>query len=93
MTVRELIALLSTMPQDAPVIRTFCSDFDEVDADQISVLVPDETGGIIRHHGHLMRCQRNWLDTGEARVGKYMDRLENVPPESAFLTCVHFAGN
>ncbi len=92
MTVRELIQLLNTMPQDALVIQTMCSDYSDVEANHITLMVPDEEGGMIRHHGHLMQCKREWLGTKQP-TSKYRAHLKDVPQDTQFLTCVHFAGN
>ncbi len=92
MTVRELIQLLQTMPPDAPVITTFCSDFVDVEPDQITLMSPDDEGGLIRHHGHLMHCKKEWLGTDQP-ITKYGEKLRQVPLTAPFLTCVHFSGN
>ena len=38
MNVKELIEQLQQYPLDAPVIRTMCSEYDEVDVDQIKLI-------------------------------------------------------
>jgi len=78
MTVKELIALLEKMPQDAIVINTMMSDYSEVEPYDITLLQGEE-GRVIRHRGHLMKLRRSWWpkDLGE--------------PE--YLTAVHFKGN
>ncbi len=98
MIVKELIDLLSTMPQDALVIRTFCSDYDAVEEEHISLISPDEKGGIVEHHGHIMHVQHNWLPTVEwaESVESLNKGYQKVPlPEGPpkFITAVHFSGN
>lgn len=63
MTVKELINLLKTFPQDAIVIQTMHSDFQDVEKETFTLITPDHR--LIRHHGHLMYVQRKWLEENQ----------------------------
>ena len=76
-TVAQLVEHLLRMPQDARVIYSIYSGFEDLDLDLVCVWTLDEDGGIIEHDGHLMFCDPDW------------DPLPSEP----FLTCVHFPGN
>lgn len=104
MTVKELIVLLQTKPQDAVVITTMCSDFADVDAEHITVIDGkadyEKTGtGLIRHRGHLMELRKEWWpgDGNLAWNSNYnadqKRRFGDRPEEPEFVTAVHFAGN
>jgi predicted dehydrogenase len=88
------------MPQDAPVITSYCSDYEEIDSDWVSIMEPNEKGGIIDHHGHLMYCHRKWLgDPNASAVFRLPfprhEEKHSIPTEETvnFLTCVYFKGN
>ena len=97
MTIKELIEHLQTMPQDALVIHTFCSDYDALKADDFTLMTPTEKGGIINHHGHIMYCKRDWLaDADVQHEILYLERWKGIPKPTetpAFITAVHIRGN
>lgn len=98
MTVRELIELLQTFPQDALVICTFCSDYDKIDPDDITLMEPKDGEGLINHHGHIMHLPKKWREdkktVNEMNWEKKMGRGPGVPQEEPVLiTAVHFKGN
>lgn len=85
MTVKELIALLQTTPQDALVTQTLFSDYKELEPGDISVMDgprPDGSG-LIRHHGHLMWMHGNWWPKHEGEK----------PAKPEYVKAVHFNGN
>jgi len=81
-TVRELVKLLQTMPQDVVVVYKFHSDFEVLEAEDVELSVPNDEFGLIHHHGHIMDFDRvRWWDA-------YRD---GAPPE--YITAVIFPGN
>ena len=89
MTVREFIVLLQTMPQDAIMIQTMCSDYNDLEETDITLILPKSR--LIRHYGHLMYLQEEW----ELPVWSYQQGGEgkDAPSNPEFLTAVHIAGN
>ena len=92
MTVRELIKHLKQYPQDAVVITTMCSDYEEVEPDSISLMEPKDGEGIINHHGHIMYLEKNWWPYAKG-VEEVLGPAYGKPKNPKFLTCVHFRGN
>ncbi len=61
MKTRELIALLSEMPQEAEVLYRFCSDYSVLKADDIKVqgsTDPLIAGHAIKHHNLVGEYRR-----------------------------------
>lgn len=96
MTVKELIEHLQTMPQDAIVICTFCSDYDVVTKEDITLYNGRQKlsrtgatiryGGLIRHKGHLMHYDESWGILVNFKKREILDAPQ-------YLTAVHFKGN
>ncbi len=105
MTNQELIDHLKQFPPDAQVIYTCYSDYNLLTADEVTLIRPDEKGGIVVHNGHVMRVEKGWLPPPPPVQGNlsarryeewmkdYKDHWGNWPGEPEFLTCVHFPGN
>ena len=88
MLVKELIELLQTFPQDARVIRKCCSDFDDVEPEQIIFFQKD----ILTSKAYML----GWFHGIVIRNGKYMGYSPNAwPKEEApeFIDAVYFDGN
>lgn len=68
MIVSELIELLHTMPQDAPVIYRFCSEWEELTEDRVSLSPADSNRPICKHEGRYMEVRPEWLPAGETRT-------------------------
>lgn len=69
MTVRELIKLLEAMPQDALVIHTLYSDYEETRPEDVILIdgaknFEQHGTGLARHNGHLMSVHKRWLPEG-----------------------------
>ena len=56
MTVAELIEHLKTMPPNAPVIQTYCSDYDDVSPSDVTA------SKLIRRGDHWMSYNEKWWD-------------------------------
>ncbi len=78
MKVSELIDLLRTFPQNAPVIQTMMSDYVELEKDAVTLIVPDGIQGVGCHKGHWMMIQSKWRDGAT---------------QQECVTVVHIAGN
>ncbi len=85
MTVKELVAVLKKMPQDAHVIHTMCSDYEDLDEEDITLMEPMADGsGVVCHKGHWMNLPVSWWDE---------NTLGPRPPELVPVTVVHVRGN
>ena len=88
MLVKELIELLQTFPQDARVIRSFCSDFEDVEPNQIIFFQKDILTSKAYMHG--------WFHGIVIRNGKYMGYVPNTWPKDEqpeLIDAVYFGGN
>lgn len=90
MTVAEVIEKLKEFPQDALVIITQCSDYEEVAADDFRLMDGkrefDAIGyGLMNHNGHLMTVYKKWLDTDWWEK----NRKDKPPKRTDFVTAVH----
>lgn len=91
MTVKELIAHLQMLPQDAIVITSYFSDYQEIDTSHISLIDGhtdfEKNGtGLIRHHGHLMELNRVWIEQGHYAA----EFQKSLPAEPEFVVAVCF---
>lgn len=77
MKVSELIEHLKQFPPDADVIHTYCSDYEEFDADLVT-LIEAESRRLVRRQG---------------RVIEYRERQWPKDETPEFVTAVHFPGN
>lgn len=83
MTVQELINHLSQFPKDAVCIRSFCSDYEEIDAEQITYCLAGEKLGawgtpVVKRNGrYILYRKEQWPD--------------NETPQ--FVAYVYFGGN
>lgn len=61
MTVAELVTHLQTLPQDLKVIYRCCSDYDDLEADEIDVVLAEDKK-IVKHHNliNTHRDYRSW---------------------------------
>jgi hypothetical protein len=96
MTVKDLIAKLQTMPQDAVVIRTMCSDYEPM---------PDDEPTLIAIKGIEMADKKRWHEgkiIGKVwrimlRAGSFVDFDEDTwdknEGEPKLVDVVHFGGN
>jgi hypothetical protein len=87
MIVSELIEHLKTFPQDALVIATMFSDYEQLEVEDITLIRAEDSKsagkGLIRHNGHLMDLQEGWWPKSEGPK----------PTEPEYITAVHFPGN
>ncbi len=89
MTVAEAIELFKTFPQDARLIHTICSDYEELEVADFTLFdgkveFERDGKGLIRHKGHLMLLKKEWVPAHHG-CGRPVD------PE--FVTAVHIRGN
>ena len=64
MTVKELIEKLQTLPQDAPVVYRFCSEWTLLDEEQVDIMTAEEKGVINDGGMNYMNYRPEWGPIG-----------------------------
>lgn len=95
MIVKELIELLQTMPQDAEVLYTFCSDNTPLEGSQITLYRKD--GSVHGRDGELFHKQSphrptRWV-VRDGRIHEYVANQWPADWTPQFIDVVLFPGN
>jgi hypothetical protein len=93
MTVAELIALLQTMPQDAPVIYPMYSEYTELRPDEVRLIKAEDKRIVWREQNGYMYYYPSDFAGGPTPKWNpnYKPQYANEQPK--FVTVVMFPGN
>lgn len=73
MTVGELISVLQGMPQDAVVIYNCCSDYAEMDNDQVTLVRAEDQKIVYREENGYLDYKPEWFMT-EDEYERWIDK-------------------
>ena len=86
MTVAELIVILQRMPQDAKCIRTICSDYDEMDEEDLGLIKAEDKKIVLS-------AVKDWRNDPQLRYHHYRSTEWPEGSQPNFVTVCHFDGN
>ncbi len=78
MTVKDLIAILSEMPQDAVVIYDLFSEHEKMETEDVELFLSVDKKMMLRPDGRYMEVRSEWLANNK---------------DGEFVTVVNFPGN